>query len=116
MKKTILITGCSRGIGLETVKLLLAEGHKIYACVRSIKSCDELFRLKSDYNQLYIKQMDLRNENEICDVVKEIEKSEDIIDVVINNASYILFGPVELASSSQMEDQFRVNLFGPFNL
>lgn len=60
--------------------------------------------------------MDLRNENEICDVVKEIEKSEDIIDVVINNASYILFGPVELASSSQMEDQFRVNLFGPFNL
>lgn len=114
--KTVLITGCSRGVGFAVVELLASKGFIIYAGVRTVAKAIKLNALaKSDPN-IKIIEIDLKNEKSIKKAVKNIKNDSKIIDIIINNAGMIFFGPIETISSSQFHDQFQVNLFGPILL
>ena len=76
-KKIAVITGASRGIGYATVELLSLHGFKIYACVRSLKSCKNLQNLADQNSNIEILDLDLRNKSSIERVAKEIRKNED---------------------------------------
>ena len=115
-QQIVLITGCSRGIGYETVELLAFHDFKIYAGVRSINNCKNLRLLASKKTNIIIREIDLRKKSSIQKITKEIKKKEGKIDVIINNAGAIVFGPIETIKQNQFYEQFQINLFGPILL
>jgi len=85
--KTILITGGSRGLGLEFTKQYLKEGYQVIAASRNALESVELKELKEDYdNQLEIFQLDVSNEESRNRLYQEIAKKVKKIDILINNA------------------------------
>ncbi|HBM14896.1 MAG TPA: short-chain dehydrogenase/reductase [Lentisphaeria bacterium] len=107
MKKVVLITGASSGIGKETAKALASKGFAIYAVARRV---DRMQELKEHGIRVF--QMDVTDEESMIKVVNEIINSEKQIDVLINNAGYGSFGALEDVSISEAKKQFEVNIFG----
>lgn len=107
MKKVILITGASSGMGKETAKKLIQQGHAVYTVARRIDKMQDLKNLGG-----YPMQMDITNDDDIQRVVDTIIKKEGKIDVLWNNAGYGLYGTVEEVPLETARNQFEVNLFG----
>lgn len=107
MSKVILITGASSGMGKESAKQLIKQGHKVYAVARRI---DQMADLKSMGG--FPIQMDVTKDADITRVVSEIISIEGKIDVLWNNAGYGLYGPVEEVAIEEARKQFDVNIFG----
>jgi short-subunit dehydrogenase len=106
-KKVILITGASSGMGKETAKELIQQGHTVYTVARRIDQMQDLKELGG-----HPIQMDVTNESDIQNVVDTIIKNEGKIDVLWNNAGYGLYGAVEDVPVDEARKQFEVNLFG----
>lgn len=106
-KKVILITGASSGMGKETAKSLIQQGHRVYTVARRIDLMQDLKSLGG-----HPIQMDVTNENDIQNVVETIIQKEGKIDVLWNNAGYGLYGSVEDIPIDDARKQFEVNLFG----
>lgn len=107
MKKVILITGASSGMGKETAKKLIQEGHTVYTVARRIDQMQDLKAMGG-----HPLPMDVTNEEDIENVVQTIIKSEGKIDVLWNNAGYGLYGSVEDVSLDEARKQMEVNVFG----
>ena len=106
-KKVILITGASSGMGKETAKALIKEGHTVYTVARRIDQMQDLKTLGG-----HPLQMDVTKESDIEQVVETIIQKEGKIDVLWNNAGYGLYGSVEDVPVEEARKQFEVNLFG----
>lgn len=105
--KVILITGASSGIGYTTAKELAKQGHKVYGAARRLEKLEEL---KSDgVTPMYL---DITDEASITNCVESIVKAEGRIDVLVNNAGYGSYGPLESVEISEARKQFEVNVFG----
>ncbi|MEM6278605.1 MAG: oxidoreductase [Verrucomicrobiota bacterium] len=107
MKKVVLITGASSGIGKETARQLVREGHTVYGAARRLEKMEDL---KAD--GIIPLAMDITQPEQIESVVKEILDREGRIDVLVNNAGYGLYGAVEDIPIEDARYQFEVNLFG----
>lgn len=107
MKKVIVITGASSGMGKETAKTLIAQGHTVYAVARRMANMQELEALGG-----HAIQMDVTSKSDIQQVVNTIISKEGKIDVLWNNAGYGLYGAVEDVPVEEARRQFEVNLFG----
>ncbi|MBP9837375.1 MAG: SDR family oxidoreductase [Proteobacteria bacterium] len=118
MQKTILITGCSTGIGYELVKILLKQGHLVMATMRNAEARKAVFseELKVFPQTLEVLELDVCNHQDIESLKNHIEqKHEGKLDVLVNNAGYGVFGAFEDVSEKQMLEQFNVNVFGLFH-
>lgn len=107
MKKTIIVTGASSGIGKATARQLLKEGHTVYGLARRVEKMDDLVTLGG--KALCV---DITNHKQVHETITNIIETEGTIDVLINNAGYALYGAVEEVSYEQAKQQFEVNLFG----
>jgi NAD(P)-dependent dehydrogenase (short-subunit alcohol dehydrogenase family) len=107
MSKVILVTGASSGIGKETAKLLIAEGHKVYAAARRTENMRDIEQAGGSPLK-----MDISIEADIQNVVDTIMEKEGKIDVLFNNAGYAIYGSVEETTIEDARKQFEVNLFG----
>ncbi|MAY82773.1 MAG: short-chain dehydrogenase/reductase [Flavobacteriales bacterium] len=107
MKNVILVTGASSGIGKATAEQLIADGHIVYGAARRIDKMKDL-ELKGGHAI----QMDVTNEAEVKACVDQIIKEQGRIDVLVNNAGYAVYGPVEQVSLDDARRQFEVNIFG----
>jgi len=107
MKKVVLITGASAGIGKETAKLLAENGFIVYGAARRVEKMEDL---KSAGVRLLA--MDVTNENSMVKGVQEIINKEKRIDILINNAGYGSYGALEDVPLSEARYQFEVNIFG----
>ena len=107
--KTLIVTGASRGVGFEICKQAAANGHKVIALSRNISP------LKGVPN-IHPFSVDLSNELEVVDFVKEISSSFKSIDVLINNAGSLINKPFLEISSSDFEAVFKVNVFAVASL
>lgn len=112
--KTIVITGATSGFGNGLVKALLEKGHRVVATGRNLSQRSDLFdRERSKFpGQLIEIDLDVIISQQRANVVAQIEKLGRI-DVLINNAGYGLFGPLENTDEDKIRDQFEVNFFGP---
>ena len=107
MKKVILITGASSGIGKDTAISLIKHGHVVYGAARRLEMMQDIIQAGG-----HAIKMDILKERNIDDVVNQIIKEQNRIDVLINNAGYGLWGAVETISIDEAKRQFDVNIFG----
>lgn len=110
MKKTILITGASRGFGNLWAKEFLKRGDNVIATARKVESLNDL---ASEYGDSVLPlQLDVANRAQCFEVVNKAFQHFGKLDVVINNAGYGVFGAIEEASEQEVRNQFETNLFG----
>lgn len=107
MKKVILITGASSGIGKDAALRLIKEGHTVYGAARRIDKMDDLKQAGGHPVALDVTQV-----SQIKTVVNQIIKEQGRIDVLFNNAGYAVYGAVETVSIEDAKRQFEVNIFG----
>jgi len=107
MKKTVLITGASSGIGEATVELLLKQGYNVYAAARRT---DRMLGLESKGAKIL--KLDVTDNDSIESVVDQINREAGGIDILINNAGYGSLGSLEEVNIDEARRQFDVNVFG----
>ena len=110
-KKTALVTGASSGMGKEIAKRLIEDGLQLYVAARHVEEMDDLARLGAKPLR-----MDISKEEEIKAAVDAILGEVDAVDVLVNNAGFGLYGPIEDIGLDEARYQFEVNVFGPARL
>jgi short-subunit dehydrogenase len=103
MAERILITGCSSGIGKAAAEQLCRAGHMVYATARKPESLAALAELGCRTLAL-----DVDDEASMANAVREVGD----VDVLINNAGYGLYGPIEQVGMDEVRRQFETNVFG----
>ena len=108
MKKAILITGCSTGIGHCVAKALHEKGYRVFATARKQESVDAL--LAEGLESL---QLDLTDSESIKQAFDEVMRRTDgELYALFNNGAYGLPGAVEDLSRDALRVQFETNVFG----
>ncbi len=111
--KSVLITGCSSGIGQTSAELLAQLGHTVYATARSLDSLSALrARIESTSGAISTAQLDVTDQESIEAALSAIRAIGAGLDVVVNNAGYGQFGAIEDVPLDRWRRQFEVNLFG----
>jgi len=113
MSKNILVTGCSRGVGLEICRVLLREGNNVYGVARSYT--DEFKVLEHEYlGHLYFKSIDLADsEGARKNVFKEFITNDIILDGYVNNAAVAYDDIVTNLNLDRLKAMYDVNVFTP---
>lgn len=110
--RSILITGCSSGIGYDAAHTLHKRGWRVFATCRSEKDCA---RLLSEGLESF--RLDYQDEDSIRDAVSRLlSETGGRIDALFNNGAYAIPGAVEDLSRNAIRDIFEVNLFGQIEL
>ncbi len=112
MAKTILITGCSTGIGYTTCLQLKKRGHRVIASARKQTDVERL--IAEDFEAV---QLDLSDSSSIQQAVESVSAiTEGKIDALFNNGAFGQPGAVEDLSRKTLRFQFETNLFGTHEL
>jgi NAD(P)-dependent dehydrogenase (short-subunit alcohol dehydrogenase family) len=110
MSKAWFITGAGRGFGREFTKSALDRGDRVAGTARNTETLADLAAQYGD--ALLPLQVDVTDRDAIFQAVAAAKAQFGALDVVVNNAGYGLFGPIEELTVEQLRDQFEVNLFG----
>lgn len=114
LKKVVLVTGASSGIGESIVKLLSKNNFQIIASMRDIDGKNRLKakELKNFSDNIDVEDLDVTDNNSVKTTVNNILEKFNNIDVVINNAGIMNVGLAEGFSINQLEKQMAVNYIG----
>jgi NAD(P)-dependent dehydrogenase (short-subunit alcohol dehydrogenase family) len=112
-KKTWLITGAGRGMGVDFAKAALAAGHNVVATGRNPDAVAETL---GDHDDLLVVKLDVTSGQDAEAAVKAAVDRFGGIDVLVNNAASFYAGYFEELTSEQMERQLAVSLIGPMNV
>lgn len=113
--KIIFITGASSGIGRDTAyKFAKEEARLALTYFTNKEQADEVAKkcLESGAADVLMLKLDIRDNENIREVVKQIIAQFGKIDILINNAGVIEWGPLEKETFKGIENQIRVNLEG----
>jgi NAD(P)-dependent dehydrogenase (short-subunit alcohol dehydrogenase family) len=105
---TVLITGCSSGIGRATAGRFAAEGWTVYATARDEDDIADL-ECRTD-------TLDVTSSSDIDRVVDRIVDETGHLGCLVNNAGYGQYGPLEDVPTDELHRQFDVNVYGPHRL
>ncbi|OAB47998.1 SDR family oxidoreductase [Paenibacillus antarcticus] len=109
--KSILLTGCSKGIGKAVLdKLIELEKYRVYALSKNVHSID------LSVPNVHVYPCDLANANETEEVAKKIIEDSGGIDILVNNAGIGLFKKVEDISLKEWSEVLAINLTATFIL
>ncbi|WP_375419258.1 SDR family oxidoreductase [uncultured Hymenobacter sp.] len=108
MKKTILITGSSSGIGKAVAKHFAANDWNVIATMRSPEKETDLTQLAN----VLVTRLDVQDKASMHQAIQAGLQRFGKIDALLNNAGFGVFGAIELATSEQIRQQFEVNVFG----
>ena len=114
-RKTVLITGCSSGIGEDAAKFLVENGWTVFAGVRKEADAEKLRSVDSNLKPIIL---DVTKEDQVRRAIEEIRVAvgEDGLDGLVNNAGMSISGPFEFSDMSVIRRQFDVNIFGVIHL
>ena len=111
-QRSILITGCSSGIGLDAARGLKARGWRVFATCRQEADCD---RLRAEGLESF--RLDYADEDSIAAAVAEVAtRTGGTLDALFNNGAYACPGLVEDLPRAALREIFEVNLFGCHDL
>jgi len=103
--RVVLITGASSGFGRETARILLGRGFKVYGTSRNPSA-------KPQEPGVGMIALDVDSDNSVQSGVKELLEETGRIDVLVNNAGYVLTGGAEETSIEEAKAQFETDFFG----
>lgn len=110
---TILITGCSTGIGFATAELMARSGHTVYATMRNPQRSPELAQLaERDNLPITILPMDVDSDESVSAAVADVLAQAGQIDVLVNNAGIAPVGAVEELPFEVIQQVMQTNYFG----
>ena len=112
MKKVVLVTGGSRGIGKAICEKFAAEG---YAVAVNFEKSEEKAKALAEKIGGKAFCADVSDYNAVCGMFDEIEKEMGEVSVLINNAAISTFGLFQDCSDEEWERIFGVNVKGVFN-
>ena len=113
MAKTILITGASSGFGRLTAETLSSSGHKVFAGFHSIDGPKKQVASELNAQNIDILRLDVTDQTSIDSAITQLlEKSNNQLDVVVNNAGMASMGISESFTPEQLRNLFEVNVFG----
>jgi NAD(P)-dependent dehydrogenase (short-subunit alcohol dehydrogenase family) len=112
-KKTWLITGAGRGMGVEFAKAALAAGNAVVATGRNP---DTVAKAVGEADDLLVVELDVTNTDDAEAAVKAAVDRFGRIDVLVNNAASFYAGYFEELTPEQMERQLATSLVGPMNV
>lgn len=107
----ILVTGCSRGVGLEICRVLLEEGNTVYGVARTHTAEYKELEAKFDGRALF-KSLDLGNSQDSYDTFKKDFK-HIALDGFVNNAAKAYDDIVTNMNLDRLKSEFEVNVFTP---
>ncbi len=111
-ERSILITGCSSGIGLDAARALKQRGWRVFATCRQEADCD---RLRTEGLESF--RLDYADEDSIAEAVAEVmARTGGRLDALFNNGAYACPGAVEDLPRGALREIFEVNLFGYHDL
>ncbi|EMH4164048.1 SDR family oxidoreductase [Pluralibacter gergoviae] len=112
MQKTVLVTGCSSGIGLESALELQRLGFRVLAACRKPQDVARMATLG-----LTGVALDVDSSDSVKAAAKEIiALADNRLYGIFNNAGFGLYGPLMTLSREQIEQQFATNFFGVHQL
>lgn len=112
MQKTVLITGCSSGIGLESARELKRQGFRVLAACRKT---DDVARMEQEgFTGVLLDLDDAASVDRAADEV--IALTGNRLYGLFNNAGYGVYGSLDAISREQLEQQFSSNFFGTHQL
>ena len=103
--RSVLVTGCSSGIGRATAERLARGGWTVYASARRLDTVADLHGCRP-------LALDVTDEGSMRAAVERIEREEGAVGVLVNNAGYSQSGAVESVSIELARMQFETNVFG----
>ena len=114
---TVLITGASSGIGYATAIHLVKEGVDVIATSRVYSRLEQL---KEETDRLGFSitciELEINSDDAVEEVMPRLIDDHDGIDVLVNNAGYGLFGPVQTISANELRTQYETNVIAPLKL
>lgn len=112
--KVWFITGTSSGFGRALAEEVLAKGERVVATARKPEVLRDLIEKYPDTARAV--KLDVSNTDDAKSAVREAVSEFGRIDVLVNNAGYVLGGAIEEASDRQIRQQFDTNFFGVLNV
>jgi NAD(P)-dependent dehydrogenase (short-subunit alcohol dehydrogenase family) len=113
IKPVAIVTGSSSGIGFEIALMLARNGFQTYATMRNLSKSENIKSIVNKENlPLYVEQLDVTDNKSVTDAIKAIVSKADRIDVLVNNAGYLLAGAFEDLALEEIKAQYETNFFG----
>lgn len=112
--KVALITGGSRGLGLEIARQLADKGAKLALCARDLHELEQAREeLQQRGAEVFVAPCDLTDRREVEDVVHSVQDRLGPVDILINNAGAIQVGPLEEMTIEDFEECMKIHFWAP---
>lgn len=118
--RVVLITGGSRGLGLELARVLVENGAKTVICARNAEDLEEarqelsiLAEESGNPHEILTIPCDVGDRKQVKAMVRQIEDQVGPVEILINNASTIQVGPLEEMEERDFKESINVHYWGP---
>lgn len=108
----VLITGTSKGIGLETALAFGRAGHKVYATMRNLSGSALAETAAREKLPIIVSAMDVDSDESVRDCIARIQNEHGPIDVLVNNAGIERAGAIEELPLAEFRAAMETNYFG----
>src|SRR5688572_5823222 len=113
--RTALVTGASRGIGAECVRLLLAAGASVHAIGRDPRAFESVYPPKGSAKaDATFTQLDLSDATALANSLPALRRDIGTPDIIVNNAGHFFIATAEETDAADFDRTLRVNLSAPF--
>jgi len=109
--RTVMVTGASRGIGLATARTFFERGWNVVATMRSPDPS-----ILPSSERMLVTRLDLLDRESIRTSVASAVERFGGVDVLVNNAAFASFGPLEAIGIGAFEEQIDVNVLGTMDV
>jgi len=111
--KTVLITGTSKGIGLETALRFGRAGYKVFATMRNPEAASDMKqKIKNESLDITISEMDVDSDTSVKQCMDTIIQKHGSLDVLVNNAGIERHGSIEEMSMDDFQAIINTNYLG----
>jgi NADP-dependent 3-hydroxy acid dehydrogenase YdfG len=111
-----IVTGASSGIGKSIVLELAKQGVSLCLLGRDMSSLEEVAHNVKQSRHVHCYQVDLTDDQEIADFSKSISTEFNAVDILVHSAGVISLEPLESASMTDFDLQYKTNVRGPYQL
>lgn len=116
MRKLLVITGGTKGIGRAVIDKFVEQGFDVATCARKLQALEALRDAHSSKATIHIFQADMSIREQVksfCDFVLSLNRP---IDVLVNNAGYFIPGEISTEEEGAMEAMMQANLYSAYHV